>query len=138
MLEPVAYVLTKYMFAGSVPTELCAVTSLEAISFENSSSLDNCYDTCLDNIPNVISGVIPVCGGYNAGLCDLIDAFDISQTDATWACSGGVPTTPCSWNGVSCNPSGEVSEIILDMSPFTGNICSLVHVGCYCVLLYLH
>ena len=118
---------------GEFGSELCAVTALETVSFGGNTGMNACYETCIDSIPNLSSGTIPVCGGYNAGLCDLIDSLDINSLHSSWSCTGGFPdSSPCTWTDVSCDGSSQVSKIGIDISTLSGMITSTaLQLYCY-------
>ena len=110
---------------GTVPSELCNITTLTYFHFENNAGI-TCYADCLSSVTTLTtSGIVCPHSAQDIGICGFIGATDIASIADydEWACStsGYTSTDPCvgPWTGVTCT-SGVVDTVDLGNKGISG------------------
>ena len=124
----ITYVL--YSYIGSVPSTLCALTSLTYVSLTGGST--NHQLTCApDCLTTATTSYLPArCPtAIDKALCGLTAATNIATLTGydEWGCStnGITISDPCglySWSAIDCQNDGTISDIYMNSLGITGKL----------------
>ena len=102
------------LLTGSLPSELCDITSLVSLSFANNPDI-SCYAKCLSTVSDLRTTADVCPTAQETAVCAFVAATNIANLPGydEWACSSsGIPATdPCGahWTGLDCEGSAITS-----------------------------